>query len=400
MPAFRRQDRCLEFLISRRQELFNGLPILDSFNSPYRNTRLSEGSSAALDDDDDDDIPFRRSQESVKLASSAGSPTRPSLLGPTGSGLHLDTKAVSFPPRSSSFQGPSSGEPTPVVHNGPPLPDVSSDAGSQLEYLSAPMSKSQSRSSNFSNATSDSDTYRGSPQAPGTAEVPSSYTSHNFTGTMAADALPKRTLSQRAKVGSASIAAAVKNLARSRSGSNSHSSNSSSYHGSHPPTPLHSSTIPPTASLTPPLSWQHPPGATSPLRETYSPEIRSATSSSDSNPTVPPLLPSRPIKDPIRSRSSSNTTPSQQGLQSSGDNLPAGAAPLMGRPPSLIASSPPSALPTPDQGLHRTMDNPLFAEPHSIQNLALVDPDSVFETYHQAEDGREGQSTKKRAATD
>ncbi|KAK9893436.1 hypothetical protein P389DRAFT_21288 [Cystobasidium minutum MCA 4210] len=388
------KDRCLEFLIAHRQELFNGLPILDTVNNPYRNNRLSEGSSAAMDDDDDDDIPFRRSQESVKLSSSAGSPTRPSLLGPTGSGLHLDTRALQVPPRSSSFQGPSSGEPTPIVPNGPPLPDVASFKtanDSQLEYLSAPMSLSQSRSSNVSSATSDSDTYKGSPRASAAADMmPAHLSAAQISSTSNAEVVPKRTLSQRAKVGSASIAAAVKNLARSRSGSNSYShSSGSSHQGSHPPTPLHHSNLPPTAVLAAPSSWQHPPGAISPLRETYSPEQRSASSSNESSMVVPPLLPSRPV-----------TSGSEQ-LQtnSSFDTLPAGAAPLVARASSFTASSPPSALPTPEQGLHRPASNPLFAEPQGIESLALVDPDSVFETYHEAEKER-ADSSKRRAATD
>jgi hypothetical protein len=81
------------------------------------------------------------------------------------------------------------------------------------------------------------------------------------------------------------------------------------------------------------------------------------------------------------------------------DTLPAGAAPLIGRPPSLTASSPPSALPTPDQGLRVAVDNPLFAEPNSMEGLTLVDPDAIYETYHQAEKKR-GESAEQRKATD
>lgn len=395
------QDRCLEFLVSRRQELFHGLPILDIINSPYRN-RLSEGSSGAFDNEDDDDIPFRRSQESVKLSSSAGSPTRLSLLGFTGSGLVLDTKATAFPPRSSSYQGLSSEEPTPVVYNGPPFPDSISQQGgeSQLEYLSAPMSQSQSRSSNISSSTSDDEPYKGSTQVPSTSETPT-YVSSHASSSVTADVFPKRTLSQRAKVGSASIAAAVKNLARSRSGSNSYSNNNNNHYSaqSNVPTPLPQ--LPPTAGLTAPASWQYHTGATSPLRETYSPEVRSATSSDGSNVPVPPLQKSQSATEVSAAGDMDPRSTFQLITKTSVDVLPAGAAPLIGRPPSLTASSPPSALPTPEQGIRGPVDNPLFAEPHTIHSLSLVDPESVYETYHQAEKDKESEDAPKRqAATD
>lgn len=332
----------------------------------------------------------------MKLSSNAGSPTRPSLLGPTGSGLVLDTKAVAFPPRSSSFQGHSSGEPTPVVPHHPPLPQATSQNDLQPEYLSAPMSMSNSRSSNLSSSTSDGDTYKGSPQAVSPSEM-SSFASATALAPNAAETVPKRTLSQRAKVGSASIAAAVKNLARSRSGSNSYNNNSA-HHASQPSTPLPVPPFSPTAGLVAPTSWHYQPGATSPLRETYSPEVRSAAGSNESNQALPPLQASH-TTDTIGAATPEPSNASQTSLKNSLDTLPAGAAPLMGRPPSLTASSPPSALPTPDQGLRAPVDNPLFNEPHTIEGMSLVDPDSVFETYHKAEKER-GDSAKRRAATD
>jgi len=247
----------------------------------------------------------------------------------------------------------------------------------------------------MSSSTSDGDTYKGSLHAMSAAEI-HTYVSSQTSSAPTADVIPKRTLSQRAKVGSASIAAAVKNLARSRSGSNSYSGNNVQ-HISQPSTPLPVPPTPPTAGLNAPPSWQYQPGATSPLRETYSPEIRSATSSNDSNQPVPPLQPSSSAT-PVRAASMDSVTLSQPTTRMSMDNLPAGAAPLIGRPPSLTASSPPSALPTPDQGLRAPVGNPLFAEPHATQGLALIDPDSVYETYHDAEKER-ADATKRRAAT-
>lgn len=372
-----------------RQELFNGLPILDHINSPYRNARSAE-SSGVLDDDDDDDIPFRRSQESVKLPSNANSPTRPSLLGPSGTGLVLDTKSLAFPPRSSSYRTPSSEEPTPVVHTAPSLPSLrerSADSGSSTTVAgraSAPMSITASRSSDISTASNAaSEPLQASPRMNQGAQLQAVPTYSRPGTSTTTDIAPKRSLSQRAKMGGASIANAVKGIGRSRSGSTSQNN----YHGQQYTSQTPPPQMPVLRSPTPSASARTP---TQPVQlsdsqslgnDARSPDPRSRSSSGDSSLPVPPLQASTHLNPPIAltSHTSVHTPPASSHL---GDSLPAGAAPLLGRPPSFAASSPPSNLPTPDLPLRGQIENPLVAEPHILSGLQSYDPGSIYENYH------------------
>lgn len=390
------KDRCLWILITQRQDLFSGLPVLDNANNPYRNPRLS--SSTGGFEDDDDDPPYRKSQESVKLpqTQSTEKPRRPSLAVPTGSGLALDTVNLAFPPRSTSFQA-SSGEPTPVVYSSPGYAGVrGTRTPAELSLTgaySAPMSVTQSRSSQVSSASATgSEAFQSSPDfRKNTSELRPVNLSQSASST-SSESAPRRTLSQRAKVGSAQIAHAVKNIARSRSGSSSQSTQTSL-------TPAHTLHPLPAGAgghaallYSPPPAWQHPPGAVSPLREAHAMEFGSPTSSGDSHQPVPPLQTSRPPStDPSASK-----LRSVQGLHTVEDGLPAGAALLVARPASAAASSPPSNLPTPDAHLLGQLDNPLFAEPQFLQSVPQIDPDAVFADYHK----QEAAAGKKRASTD
>lgn len=343
------RDRCLDFLIKHRQDLFSGLPVLGDSNNPYRNAHASSA------DFDDEDPAWRKSQESVRLGSGHG---------------HSNN-----PPSSATFAAPAS---MPLHHSNlvsaPML--YSSSEGSSSSSLSIPLANSSpARPMDFSPNGSWSATatlekaYTMSPPSNDGQSLPPS---HQSSGT----ASPRRSFSQRARSGSQTIANAVRNsLARAKS-------------------PTGTSFSGPTQG-----PWQSPGpmspsqlnlgstagGATSPLREAASfdwedPPPTPATVTASTHGQMPHYL--RPQHSPQHLRqaspeplaagtfsptfgnghgyTSSGTMPYGQGSYPAThhDVLPAGAALYLPRPASMTTRS------------------------ASASGTSLIDPDNVYTSFH------------------
>ena len=172
---------------------------------------------------------------------------------------------------------------------------------------------------------------------------PSSTNEANHTGSTTLPNVPKRGLSQRARSGSASLANAVRNLGRTRSpphqGPQSHTSS--------PVSPGLSQTSGSPFKEIPILNWDKSGGS---------------ASTEDSLLSLPPAQ-------------------HQSGLLLHPAALPAGAAPLLGRPPILTSSPPISAISTTGSPAMNDAIPPLVVEQRYHKS---VDPNTNTDTYLQA----------------
>lgn len=314
--------------------------MLDDVNNPYRNPRMSVSSA----DLDDDDPPFRRSQESfprpIQPAQGAPPSSQPNasgpgttLPGPTTTG---EGSAVPFIP-DQRYAAPGG------------VPAGGAIMEKQWSAESAPLSISnRGASSDQIAATTATNVGLGSPPLPDLA-----------------GSSPKRTLSQRARSGSQSLANAVRNLAKSRGQQ-----------------PAGSSPLSPTYI---------PPAPTSPLKEVQNFAWNAAGSETGPSPPQQPdtlpastepadaTLPARGLASAAPQDPSVFVPPRKHGLD--GGSLPAGAGPLLVRPPS-IASSLGSRPTTPES--RTALQGGLGQQQQASSRHHDIDPDSVYETYHNA----------------
>lgn len=339
------KDRCLAILINQRQDLFNGLPMLDESSNAYRSLRPA--SMINLDDDDGDPA-WRNSQDDLRFThplsavSVVDGMAVASVQPRPGSPWHRTDIAMErrhhghSTDYSSDFDGQHEVIASHFDH--PPM----QYSASEVSYISPPISRSGSLIPPISPGQDEHASAllweTSEPLSPGInvglrAMSPNPTESQSPSNAGSGTASPHRSFSQRARSGSQSIANAVRSTLTGRTRS--------------PAPTTQPAFIGPThgarqqsGPLSPPLLQTHHPTLVSPLRETVSPYLEEELAAAciadtqRSSPWSPPRPPSRLSSDGGRSAGHATASAHQHSQSNLDGNLPLGAVRISSRPTS------------------------------------------------------------------